>query len=158
MQKRRTLIAAAAAATVLTLSGCATVKDWTSSVTDTVGGWFSSSKTVQLTGAAEVPPVTTAGNGTFETWYDKDTRVLKWKLAYAGLSGPATAAHIHGPAPAGQNGPVMVGFANPITSPMEGQATLTPAQAAEFVGGRTYVNVHTAKNPNGEIRGQIAAQ
>lgn len=156
MQTRRTLISAAMAATVLTLSGCSTMKEWGSSVSDTVGGWFSSGKTTQLSGASEVPPVATAANGTFETHYDKDTRVLKWKLTFAGLSGPATAAHIHGPAPAGQNAGIMVGFPNPITSPMEGQATLTPAQAADFMAGRTYVNVHTAKNPGGEIRGQIA--
>ena len=40
-------------------------------------------------------------------------------------------------------------------SPIEGEAILTPNQAQEFTAGRWYVNVHTAKNPDGEIRGQV---
>ena len=76
-------------------------------------------------------------------------------LPGAGLSGPATAAHFHGPAEAGKNAGVEVPIPNAGTSPVEGSATLTEAQAADLTGGKLYVNVHTAANPGGEIRGQV---
>jgi CHRD domain len=144
--KRRILFSAVAAATVAAaLAGCGMMQSMG------MGGAMT-----QLSGSNEVPPKPGAGSGTFETWYDKDTRVLKWKLTYAGLTGPATAGHIHGPALPGANSGVVVPFPNPITSPMEGQATLTAAQATDLMAGRWYANIHTAANPGGEIRGQIA--
>ncbi len=48
---------------------------------------------MQLTGAQEVPPVTTGGSGTVETTFDKSTNVLTWTVTYSGLSGPVTAGH-----------------------------------------------------------------
>jgi hypothetical protein len=89
-----------------------------------------------------------------EATLDKGTNVLKYKVTYSGLSGPATAAHFHGPAVAGANAGVVVPFTSPAT-PIEGTATLTPAQAADLMAGKWYANVHTAANPGGEIRGQM---
>ena len=86
--------------------------------------------------------------------YDTDSKKLSWTGTYSGLSGPATAAHFHGPAEAGKNAGVAVPI-TPNTSPLAGSATLTDAQAADLQGGRWYVNVHTAANPGGEIRGQL---
>ena len=80
--------------------------------------------------------------------------MLRWKLTYSGLSGPATGAHFHGPAMPGSNAGVVVPFTS-ATSPIEGQATLTPAQLADLMDGKWYANVHTASNPGGEIRGQV---
>lgn len=111
-----------------------------------------------LSGASEVPPVTTAAKGTFSASYNKENGLLLWNMNYEGLSGPAAAAHIHGPAAEGQNAGVMIGFNNPISSPMAGQVTLTPAQFADLKEGKLYVNVHTAANKGGEIRGQLKAQ
>lgn len=74
---------------------------------------------------------------------------------YSGLSGPATAAYFHGPAQAGKTPGVAVAIPNAITSPAEGSATFTKAQATDLMGGKYYVNVHTAANPNGKIRGQV---
>ena len=45
--------------------------------------------------------------------------------------------------------------ANSAASPIEGQATLSPAQVADLMAGKWYANVHTAANKGGEIRGQI---
>ncbi len=79
---------------------------------------------------------------------------LKWTLTFAHLTGAATAAHIHAGAK-GVSGAVLVPLCGPCTSPASGTATVTSAQLASMKAGATYVNVHTAKNANGEIRGQI---
>ena len=52
---------------------------------------------VPLTGAQQVPPVQTAASGSADLSYDPATRMLTWSVAYNGLSGAATMAHIHGP-------------------------------------------------------------
>ncbi len=108
----------------------------------------------QLGGSSEVPPAATGGTGMVEATLNKDTNVLTWKVTFSGLTGPATAAHFHGPAAAGANAGVVVPFTG-TTSPMEGQATLTAAQAADLLAGKWYANVHTAANKGGEIRGQM---
>ena len=111
-----------------------------------------------LTGAQQVPPVETSGKGSADLTYDPATRALTWNVTYSGLSGPATMAHFHGPAAAGKNGPVVIWLAAKgasADSPIKGEATLTPEQAEQFTSGMWYVNVHTAANPKGEIRGQV---
>jgi CHRD domain-containing protein len=82
---------------------------------------------------------------------------LTWTLTFSKLSGQATAAHIH-LGKKGVAGPVSVPLCGPCTSPNKGSATLTEAQIHAFETGGAYVNVHTAKNPNGEIRGQISVK
>ncbi len=110
--------------------------------------------TTRMSGASVVPVVRTDGSGEAEATLNKDTHVLKWKLTYSGLTGPATAAHFHGPAIAGSNAGVVIPFAS-VASPIEGQATLTPAQAADLMAGKWYANIHTAAHKGGEIRGQM---
>ena len=80
---------------------------------------------------------------------------LTWKLAYSRLTGAATAAHIHLGARK-VAGPVIVLLCTPCTSPVSGAATLTADQLKDLLAGKYYVNVHTVKNPGGEIRGQIS--
>ena len=116
---------------------------------------FAEKMKATLDGKAEVPPNASTGTGTADIDYDPATKKLSWKLTYSGLSGPATAAHFHGPAEAGKNAGVEVPIPNAGTSPVEGSATLTDAQAADLMAGKYYVNVHTAANPGGEIRGQV---
>lgn len=107
-----------------------------------------------LNGASEVPANTTAGSGTADIDYDTTSKKLTWKLNYSGLTGPATMAHFHGPAEPGKNATVAVPI-TPPSSPSEGSATLTDAQAADLMTGKYYVNVHTEANKGGEIRGQV---
>jgi hypothetical protein len=116
-----------------------------------------------LNSATEVPPNSGAGTGTAMVTYDPSTKMVTWQGSFAGLSGPATAAHIHGPADAGKNAGVIVPLSQkdtPFTSPFKGSATLpddkAAALAAALSGGQAYVNIHTAANPGGEIRGQLA--
>ncbi len=113
---------------------------------------------VPLTGAQQVPPVTTSGSGTAQLTFDAGTRKLTWSITYSGLSGAATMAHIHGPAAEGKNAGVEVWLSKKGTmasSPITGSATLTAAQAKQLMAGEMYVNVHTKDHPTGEIRGQI---
>ena len=107
-----------------------------------------------LAGTSEVPPKTTAGAGTATATLDTATKMLTYDVEYAGLSGPATAAHFHGPAEAGANAGVVVPF-QPPANPIKGTATLTDAQMSDLMAGKWYANVHTAANPAGEIRGQL---
>src|SRR5262245_47115442 len=113
------------------------------------------SLTARLSGASEVPPTQSNAKGNMQATLDKNTRVLTWTLQVSGLSGPPTGAHFHGPAAPGENAAV----AAPITitgQPTDnGVVTLTASQMDDLLAGRWYVNVHTAANPDGEIRGQI---
>jgi hypothetical protein len=101
------------------------------------------------------PNAATSGMGTVEATLNTVTNELKWKVVYSGLSGPAGAAHFHGPAEAGQNAGVVLGFKGSVESPITGEATLTPAQASDLLGGKWYVNIHTKAFPGGEIRAQV---
>ena len=139
----------AALVAAVALSAC-------SSMSDMMPGPSSSTVVLgaQLDAKQEVPPNGSPATGSLEASFSKTTSVLKWKVTYSGLSGPATAAHFHGPALPGQNAGVVVPFNSPL-SPIEGTATLTPGQIADLMAGKWYVNVHTAANPGGEIRGQV---
>lgn len=109
----------------------------------------------QLNGASEIPPVTSNGSGTLEATVNTQTMMLSYTVTYAGLSGPATAGHFHGPAAAGMNAGIALPFSGSLASPIKGQATLTATQLGQLMAGNWYVNLHTAANPSGEIRGQV---
>jgi CHRD domain len=111
--------------------------------------------TAKLTGSAETPPTASTGTGTLTATYDTDTKKLEWTVDYSGLTGPAIAAHFHGPAPVGKAAPIEVPLQPPLDSPMKGSATLTDAQAKDLMDGMMYFNIHTAANKPGEIRGQM---
>jgi hypothetical protein len=109
-----------------------------------------------LSGKSEVPPTTGAGKGTLAATLDTTTKALDYTLTFEGLTGPATAAHFHGPAAAGANAPVVVPIDGPNpTSPVTGSATLTDEQIKDLQAKKWYANVHTAANKGGEIRGQV---
>ena len=110
--------------------------------------------TGKLSGASEVPVVMTDATGIVEASLSQRTNVLTWQITYAGLSGPVTGAHFHGPAMAEQNAAVVVPIGAPLGSPIAGSATLKPGQVADLSAGKWYVNLHTAAHPNGEVRGQ----
>lgn len=112
----------------------------------------------QLRGSNEVPPLLSQGSGSVDAVFNKDNNLLRWRVSFSGLSGPATAAHFHGPAPVGANAGVALPWPAPVSSPMEGRATLTPAQAADLLAGHWYANIHTAAHPGGEVRGQMTVQ
>jgi hypothetical protein len=113
-----------------------------------------------LTSAQEIPKQVVkmaAAHGSF-TGTVSGTK-LKWTLTYSKLTGKATAAHIHlgGMGKAGNVLVPLCGAAPACKSGLSGSFKLTPALKAAFGKHLLYVNVHTAKNPNGEIRGQLSA-
>jgi hypothetical protein len=113
--------------------------------------------TAALSSGQEVPKQVVkaaAAHGLFKGTLSGTT--LKWKLTFAKLTGPATAAHIH-MAAKGKAGNVVVTLCpSTCTSGVTGTAILTATELSAFKKHLVYVNVHTAKNPNGEIRGQLA--
>ncbi len=109
-----------------------------------------------LDGKSEVPAKTTEGAGQALVTLDTVTKMISYTITFQGLSGPAAAAHFHGPAASGANAGVAVpiGGKEP-QSPVSGTATLTDDQIKQLEAGMWYVNIHTAANPGGEIRGQV---
>jgi hypothetical protein len=83
------------------------------------------------------------------------TGALTWRLTFNRLTGRAAAAHIHR-GQRGRSGPVIVALCGPCRNGARGTATVQASVLAALQSGRAYVNVHTARNPGGEIRGQIA--
>jgi len=117
-----------------------------------VGSGHAADVKVTLSGANEVPPVTTSATGGGTIMIGDDGSV-SGSVSTKGVEG--TAAHIHVGA-AGQNGPVIV----PLTKSGDTYnvppgAKLSDEQMGSFKAGSLYVNVHSAANPNGEIRGQL---
>jgi hypothetical protein len=108
---------------------------------------------VSLSGANEVPAVSTSASGTGSVTVGRDRNVTA-RITVSGMN--ATAAHIHMGA-AGANGPVIVPFTksgdNTFVAP-EG-AKMTEEQYDAWKAGRTYVNVHSDQYKGGEIRAQL---
>lgn len=118
--------------------------------------------TAALNATQEVPPPTgevSAARGVFSATVTRtDTGAsLTWQLTFSGLTGPAGAAHIH-TGVAGQSGPVVVPLCGPCESPASGTANVDAAVLSALQTGGAYVNVHTAANAPGEIRGQLAVR
>jgi hypothetical protein len=112
--------------------------------------------TTQLDGQQETPSVVTSASGTGQITFDGASRTLMWDISYQGLSSRATAAHFHGPARPGAKAGVQVPLdPSPDTGRIQGQAQLTPEQADQLLAGQWYVNVHSERYPDGEIRGQV---
>ncbi|MEM1057404.1 MAG: CHRD domain-containing protein [Bacteroidota bacterium] len=117
-----------------------------------------------LTGAQEVPPVTTTASGLATAVLDGSTLILRG--SFEGLESdynPSIGSHLH-LAPAGQNGPVVFVLDPALTEDRRGGtwfgpenrfANITPDQAQALRDGTLYVNVHTIDNPSGELRGQL---
>jgi len=109
-----------------------------------------------LKASSEVPPKDSSGMGTLTGTLDTTTNEFTYHVEFMGLTGPAVAAHFHGPAAEGANAkPQLPIKGSPITSPIDGKATLTAEQAKDLLAGKWYFNLHTSANPGGEIRGQV---
>lgn len=109
-----------------------------------------------LSGVEEVPAVNTTATGMLDGVYNKDTKVLTYTITYSGMT--PTAWHIH-KAAKGANGGVIFNLGSTFTSPFKSATVaLTAEQEADLMAGNYYVNMHSAKSPSGEIRGQLLKQ
>jgi hypothetical protein len=107
-----------------------------------------------LSGANEVPPVSTTATGGAQFILDPAGTTLRYEAVFTGLT--ATASHIHSGA-VGINGPVLY----PLTltaGGAKGTQAVTAGDVINLNAGDFYINAHTAANPGGEIRGQITRQ
>ena len=112
--------------------------------------------TANLQPSSEVPPTTSHGQGMVQADFDTATKAFRWTITYEGLTGPATAAHFHGPAGVGVNAPPVIPIPKEsLASPIKCEQTLTDAQQSDLMGGKWYFNIHTKEHPGGEIRGQV---
>jgi hypothetical protein len=110
----------------------------------------------RLTAIQEVPPANSSALGAASFTLDSKSRQLAWRVSYRNLTSDVTAVVLHGPAGPGENAGAFVDLAaNGIANPLEGSATLTAAQMADLMAGKTYVSIYTVRNKRGEIRGQI---
>lgn len=140
---KKLLVIAAAAA----LASCSAYRDNAPSFLPGSGA-----VSVKLSGAEEVPPVSASGSGSGTIRVNTDGTV-SGSVTTTGVAG--TMAHIHQGAK-GQNGPVIVPLTkNGDTYTVPANAKLNDAQIKAFKEGNLYVNVHTAKNKGGEVRGQL---
>ena len=116
--------------------------------------------TANLRARSEVPKPTGVPRGAVGLFTGKavefanDQARLTWRLTFSKLSGRALQAHVHVGRP-GKAGNVMVALCAPCRNGQRGSATITHAQLRTIRAGSSYVNVHTAKNAAGEIRGQL---
>ncbi len=112
----------------------------------------------QLDGSQENPAITTDGKGLGAFHYAQGSLSLEVNVQLTGLSSDITAAHLHEAAP-GVNGPVIVDLGSLIDGHrIRGKVDLTIPQLISLLVGNIYINVHTADNPDGEIRGQLSVR
>ena len=123
-----------------------------------VGNATTLSLTAKLNAAQEVPKpkAGAAARGTFAAGLVRSGAggTLSWRLTFQALSGKAGAAHVH-LGKRGKAGAVAVSLCGPCRSGARGTAKLNAKTVKALLAGGAYVNVHTAKNPAGEIRGQV---
>jgi hypothetical protein len=113
-------------------------------------------------GSGEVPPVITLGSGLATVVLNPTGDQISATATFQDLGTNVNAAHIHGPAASGVNGPVLFGFdavpAATLGSVADQSFAITPGQVADLKGQLHYINVHTAGNSSGEIRGQLGTE
>lgn len=119
-----------------------------------------------LNGAGETPAKAVPGTG--NAMIVKNGSTYTYTITFTGLTGPLTLAHIHGPAAAGTNANVLVPFdatgqgtSGTLTGTFTGTNNVdvsTDSLDKLMTSGNAYVNLHTAANPAGEIRGQLSKQ
>lgn len=114
--------------------------------------------TARLGGDQEIPAVTTNAQGVASFMLNETRDTLFVQAAFSGLSGPITVAHVH-EGGVGVAGPVVISLLPFVRgSRMSGYLTgadIAQPKLAKFLKSQYYINVHTAANPTGEIRGQI---
>ena len=109
-----------------------------------------------INSSATVPKATSAGQGTGVFEYNKNTMELKYNITYQNIT--PTSVNIHSANPSWEAGPILYALAEkPAGNQVQGTQKLNTEQQTQLVVGMLYVNIPTAENIYGEIRGQIIA-
>lgn len=167
MSRPMAIASVAALGAVLALSGSALAADpgygYGSETTATTGSEPAPSAKqyafrATMTAKQEVPaakaPARAAGTFSARVIGEGKLHTIRWTLTFRNLSGKAVAAHIHGGRP-GKAGGVLLALCGPCSSGRTGTAKIRSVVADKLERGLAYVNVHTARNPGGEVRGQL---
>ncbi len=109
----------------------------------------------QLQGSQQNPPAASTATGSFSSIVDATANMVYLTGSFAGLAANATASHLHKGAPQ-TNGGTFVSLtpSAATTGTVHGISSITATNATDMLNGNTYVNVHNATYPGGEIRGQ----
>jgi hypothetical protein len=110
--------------------------------------------------AVPAPTAVPDAGGRAYVTLETDSNEIAWEIEYYSLSGDIVAIHFHGPAKPGETGDIAVAIDNTseMAGKLTGSAQITAEQAQQLMDGLWYVNIHTALNPAGEIRGQLVKQ
>src|SRR5438067_2172797 len=175
--QRRGLAVLAATALIVVVASCGGNDDTTTPPIST-SNLVTFKATMTFGAEVPTPPVASTGSGTFTATLDTGTNVFTWDLTFNGLTSGVNNGHIHGPADATASAGTTINFNTaPGATFSFGQtsgsghgsfilsaatavtATMTGDSLKKLLfAGKTYANIHTTNNPNGEIRGQITKQ
>ena len=108
-----------------------------------------------LNGQNVVPSADTPATGELVAVFNRRTGLLRWRLTFSQLSGPVQRGSFHSPAMSDEVAAPVLAIGRSFVSPYEGRAMLTQAQRANLLAGQWYVNLRTARYPDGELRGQL---
>ena len=111
-----------------------------------------------LTPRDVVPAADSPAQGELVAAFNRRTGLLQWRLSFNQLSGPVRNASFHSPAMSGEVAAPVISLGRSFVSPYEGRAMLTPRQRNDLLTGQWYVNLVTARFPDGELRGQMIEQ
>jgi hypothetical protein len=115
--------------------------------------------TATLTDDEQSVPTFSPGSGVAEFRLERATMKLSWKVTYQNLTSPAIAAGLYGPENVGANAGQVIDLANgKLKSPITGSTTLSDGVFQYLITGRVYVNIHTTRYRDGELRGQLRRQ
>jgi hypothetical protein len=106
-----------------------------------------------LLGSSMVPPTPSDAFAEAQFSYDSAAHALEYYVNYDGVA--PSKVDLHGPATAGDKMVLDIPLSE---SPIGGTVKLTPGQESELLAGRMYLDIHSQKYPDGEIRGQIVRQ
>jgi len=109
-----------------------------------------------MSDAPQRKPTFSPGVGRADFKLDRDTLKLYWTVTYADLTADPVGLHLHGPVPAEGAAPIMFDLAaHAFRSPVKGEKILSEGQVAYLVQNLVYINLHTSKYPEGELRGPV---
>ncbi len=115
--------------------------------------------TARLSDEDQSIPTESPGEGFAEVRLERATLKITWKITYKGLTSAPTEAGLYGPENVGGNAGQFVNLATTgLASPLVGSKVVSDGEFQYLITGRVYVNIHSKRYPQGELRGQLRRQ